>query len=126
LNIAYAWTILGKKWSCWIQHLNGFIAIQELLKKNTPVVVSVKGPLPGSALPYNQGHLLVVKGYQHQHKKVLCMDPAFGEDDLTNVTYDLQDFLEAWARRGCIAYVFEQNNQNFSAIQFNKSLSSQK
>lgn len=107
LNVAYAWTILGRKWHCWVQRLKGFKDIQTQLKKNIPVVVSIKGPLSGSALTYSQGHLLVVKGYDHKQKKVLCMDPAFAADELTDVSYDLQDFIDAWARRGCIAYVFE-------------------
>lgn len=106
LNTAHASTILGNKWRCWVQRLSGFDDIYARLKANIPVVVSVRGPLPGSALPYNQGHLLVVKGFQHKEKRVLCMDPAFSEDEKTHVSYDLQDFLQAWLRRRCIAYLF--------------------
>lgn len=125
LNTAHASAVLGKKWHCWVQRLTGFEDIYTRLRASIPVVVSVKGPLPGSALPYNQGHLLVVKGYHHKEKKVLCMDPAFGDDESTNVSYDLKDFLEAWSRRQCIAYLFEKTDQNFSDTHFNKSLSSQ-
>jgi Peptidase_C39 like family len=107
LNTAQASSILGKHWSCWVERLSGFHDIYNHLKRNIPVVVSVKGPLSGSALPYNQGHLIVVKGYSHQEKHVLCMDPAFAEDKLTEVRYCLNDFLEAWSRRGCIAYIFK-------------------
>lgn len=107
LNTAQASAVLGKKWSCWVQRLNGFDDIYNQLQAQLPVVVSIRGPLPGSALPYHQGHLVVVKGYSHKDKRVLCMDPAFPEDEKTAVSYDLQDFLEAWSRRQNIAYIFK-------------------
>ncbi|HEV8052168.1 MAG TPA: C39 family peptidase, partial [Parachlamydiaceae bacterium] len=116
---------LGKKWHCWVQHLTGFDDIHARLRANMPVVVSVKGPLSGSALPYSEGHLLVVKGYNHKEKQVICMDPAFADNESTNVSYDLDDFMKAWSKRGCIAYIFEKGDQNFSDIQFNSNLSSQ-
>lgn len=109
LNTAHASTVLGKKWHCWVQRLNGFDEIYSCLEEKIPVVVSVKGPLPGGALAYNQGHLLVVKGYQHKNKQVLCMDPAFPKNEATNVCYDLKYFLEAWSRRHCIAYLFKNS-----------------
>lgn len=125
LNTACASALLGKKWQCWVQRLTGFDEIYTRLKADIPVILSIKGPLPGSALPYNQGHLLVVKGYNHKDKKVLCMDPAFPENEKTDVSYDLKDFIEAWSRRQCIAYLFKKSDQNFSETQFNNSLSSQ-
>jgi hypothetical protein len=114
LNTANASAILGKKWRCWVQRLTGFDDIYDRLRANTPVVVSVRGPLPGSALPYNQGHLLVVKGFQPKEKRVLCMDPAFPDDEKTNVSYDLKDFLEAWSRRQNIAYLFSDSQSKKS------------
>lgn len=111
LNAANASAVLGKKWHCWVQRLKGFNDIYARLSANIPVVVSVRGPLEGSALPYNQGHLLVVKGYHPKEKKVLCMDPAFPEDEATNVSYHLKDFMEAWSRRQCIAYLFEKTER---------------
>lgn len=125
LNTAHASAILGKKWQCWVQHLTGFDDIHARLRINIPVVVSVKGPLKGSALPYSNGHLLVVKGYDHKEKEVICMDPAFSENELTDVRYDLDDFVKAWSKRNFIAYIFEKTDQNFSDIQFNSNLSSQ-
>lgn len=112
LNTAHASAILGKGWQCWVQRLTGFGEIYERLLADTPVVVSVRGPLEGSALPYSQGHLLVVKGYREQDRKVLCMDPAFSTDATTNVSYTLNDFMEAWSRRQCIAYLFEKRESN--------------
>lgn len=125
LNTAHASAILGKKWQCWVQHLTGFDDIHARLRAHIPVVVSVKGPLPGSASSYDEGHLLVVKGYDHKEKQVICMDPAFPENELTDVRYDLDDFVKAWSKRNCTAYIFEKKDQNFSDIQFNSNLSSQ-
>jgi hypothetical protein len=74
--------------------------------QNTPVIASVRGPLPGSALPYAKGHLLVVTGFDAETQNVLCMDPAFPSDAATQTAYPIADFVAAWNRRGNIAYIF--------------------
>ncbi len=105
-NVAEAAAQLGPKWNCWVERLNGFDDIYQHLQAGTPVVVSVRGPLPGSAQPYASGHLIAVIGYDPQQQKVICMDPAFPSHDQTHVFYDLSDFIQAWNRRGRVAYVF--------------------
>lgn len=109
LNTAHAAAVMGKRWNCWVQRLQGFGDIYKQLREGTPVVVSLKGELPGGPQPYNQGHLVVVKGYRVHDSHVLCMDPAFPDDSLTNVGYKLNDFLDAWSRRQYLAYVFKPN-----------------
>lgn len=109
-NIAQASTHLGNGWSCWVERLNGFNDIYSHLKQGAPVIVSVRGPLPGSALPYAKGHLLVVTGYDSLNQKVICMDPAFPTNNETYVSYPLSDFVQAWSRRGNVAYIFTKNN----------------
>lgn len=106
-NVAQGSTYLNE-WHCWVERLNGFDAIYKCLLEKIPVVVSVRGPLPGSALPYARGHLLVVRGFDRENQKVLCMDPAFSQDSETYVSYDLLDFIEAWNRRGNVAYIFSK------------------
>ena len=106
LNVAQASAELGASWSCWVERLSGFDAIYTRLHEGAPVVVSVRGPLPGSALLYAKGHLMAVVGYDPTSQKVTCMDPAFASDAETIVEYDLHDFLTAWNRRGRVAYVF--------------------
>lgn len=106
LNIAEASNLLGEHWDCWVERLEGFHAIVERLHQNTPVIVSVRGPLPGSAQPYAKGHLLVVTGFDPAKNQVLCMDPAFPTDGETHVSYDLDDFVASWNRRGKVAYLF--------------------
>ncbi len=106
LNTAQASHLLGSPWHVYVARLNGFHEILDHLQKGYPVVVSIRGPLPGSALPYDSGHLIVVKGYRAKEREVLCMDPAFPSDDSTEVSYLLEDFLMAWNRRGRMAYLF--------------------
>lgn len=110
-NVAEAWPHLGKDWNCWVERLGGFQDIYRFLKQGTPVVVSVRGPLTGSAQRYAQGHLLVVTGYDAVNQKVLCMDPAFPSDNKTQVFYDLSEFIQAWGRRGNVAYVFYRSKK---------------
>jgi len=109
LNTAEAASLLGKQWHCWVQRLKGFDEIYRQLTKGYPVITSIRGPLKGSAAPYERGHLIAIRGYDAQNCRVLCMDPAFPSDAETNVSYALPDFLEAWTRRGRVAYLFEQS-----------------
>lgn len=108
LNVAHASSILGSSWNCWVERLHGFVDLHARLRQNTPVVVSVRGPLSGSALPYAKGHLLVVTGFDATSQRVLCMDPAFPTNEETITSYPIQDFIDAWSRRGFISYIFEQ------------------
>ena len=103
-NVAQASTHLGDRWNCWVERLNGFNDIHSYINQGTPVIVSVRGPLPGSAQPYDKGHLLAAIGYVNQ--KVICMDPAFPTNSETHVSYALSDFVQAWSRRGNVAYYF--------------------
>ncbi|KIC75843.1 hypothetical protein DB41_GZ00070 [Neochlamydia sp. TUME1] len=106
LNTAEASNLLGPSWHSYVARLNNFDQIMESLSRGFPVVVSIKGPLTGSASPYSSGHLIVVKGYEAEKQQVLCMDPAFPTDQSTLVSYSLKDFLVAWNRRKGIAYLF--------------------
>lgn len=116
-NVAGASTYFGSEWKGWVERLNGFDDIYRYLAQGAPVVVSVRGPLPGSAQPYAKGHLMAVIGYNAAQKRVMCMDPAFPSNDQTHVTYDLSDFIQAWGRRGNVAYVFTRDSRlNLSKV----------
>lgn len=106
-NVAQASHHLGPGWFSWVERLSGFQDIYQSLMQGVPVIVSVKSPLPGSAQVYSQGHLIVITGYDALSQKIMCMDPAFAKDDETHAAYDLIDFLQAWGRRGKIAYMFK-------------------
>ncbi|MBU6383090.1 MAG: C39 family peptidase [Verrucomicrobia bacterium] len=107
-NLAESSQYLGPSWNTWVERLQGFAEIHRRLLLGTPVIVSVRGPLPGSAQPYAHGHLLVVSGFDPKTGEVHCMDPAFPSDEQTHVRYRLDDFVTAWERRGRVAYIFEK------------------
>ena len=106
LNTAEASNICKGTYSCHVERMANFTTLHEKLINGLPVVVSVKGSLPGAPLPYANGHLLCVIGYDSKEEKVLCMDPAFPGNELTHTAYPIKEFLEAWGRRYNLAYVF--------------------
>lgn len=112
LNTAQASHHLGPHWQCYVARLTSFDQILDRLEKGFPVIVSVQGPLEGSAQPYSAGHLMVVRGFDPASQMILCMDPAFPTDIETYTAYPLEDFLTAWNRRKGIAYIFD-NAINF-------------
>ena len=103
-NTAYAFDLSKGKIFFQVVRLSSFKQIHELLRKSIPVIVSVRGPLKGSATPYAHGHLLLVVGYDAKNKKVICHDPAFSEVDQVYTEYNLEDFLKAWERSKRLSY----------------------
>lgn len=110
-NVAEANHLLHGKYSCHIERLNSFEALLSYLQKEIPVVVSVKGSLPGAVKPYNGGHLMVITGFDAKNQKVLCIDSAYSSNEETIVAYPLEDFLKVWGTRKNLAYVFEVRTQ---------------
>jgi len=94
---------------CHVARLESFEDLHAELVQGRPVVVSVKGTLPGAPKPYNAGHLICVVGYENG--RVHCVDSAFATNEETLVSYDLQDFLAAWGVRRNLAYVFTPQNE---------------
>ena len=102
LNVAEAYHRLHSP--CHVERLNDFTALHAHLMRGKPVVVSVKGMIPGAPKPYESGHLICVIGYENN--RVYCIDSAFPDDASTFVGYDLGDFLTAWGTRRNLAYIF--------------------
>lgn len=96
----------GEIHSC-VCRLPSFKHLYKELSKGLPVIVSVRGPLQGSATPYSGGHLLVVVGWDAKTNEVICHDPAFDSSKAVIKRYPLQDFLLAWERSHRLAYVVE-------------------
>jgi Peptidase_C39 like family len=103
-NVAQAYTYLSRP--CWVTRLSSFEDIHDRLSKGKPVIISIRGPLKGSALPYKSGHLIAIIGYDSERNVVQCMDPAFPLDRETLVSYPMDDLMSAWGRRKNIAYIF--------------------
>ena len=83
--------MLGDEWNSWVARLSSFDEVIEKVQEGLPVVMSIRGPLEGSYLPYSKGHLLVVVGYDKASQTVLCMDPAFPQNTQTAIPYKLDD-----------------------------------
>lgn len=124
LNVAESFTRIYKSYFARVERLSDFSKLHALLQVNVPVVVSVKGPLPGSFFPYQNGHLMLVHGYDK--KRVLCVDPAGPSDEATSTQYKLDDFLEAWGRRFNLSYVFFKDGAFPEAAGTSSSASSHK
>jgi hypothetical protein len=109
LNCAEASSKLPEGSLCAVHFLDSFMPILENLKYGIPSIVSIQGSLSNAPQPYPSGHLVVVKGYNSQKSLIHCMDPACETDEETNISYDAEEFLQAWTRRGSIAYLIQTN-----------------
>lgn len=108
-NMAHAHTCATSHWFS-VMRLNNFKELHTFLMRGIPVAVSVRGFLNGAPQEYNNGHLLVVVGYDASKKKVICHDPAFKSDHLTVHAYDLSSFLQAWERSRRLTYCIEKKD----------------
>lgn len=104
-NVAHAFDISCGAWYYLNTRLNSFNELHALLKKSLPVVVSVRGYLPGALKSFNSGHLLVVVGYDASERRVICHDPAAYEHVDVVKKYPLEDFIRAWERSRRLAYI---------------------
>jgi len=107
LNTAEAYQQLDGAYRVHVERLNDFTAIHAQLSRGNPVVVSVRGQLLGSPVS-SGGHLICIIGYDSKANTVQCIDPAFPDTDSTLVSYPLPSFLQAWALRRNISYLFEK------------------
>lgn len=108
LNVAQAYEELGGKFYFRIARLNSFRDIYDHLKQNIPVVVSIRGPIAGGALPYLNGHFILIAGWNKQHQRVLCIDPAFRTAKRAKTSYAIDEFLRAWERSRRLSYVAQR------------------
>jgi len=87
--------------------MNSFSDLHESLMNGIPIVVSVRGYLQHAPKEYNNGHLLIVVGWDANKKNIICHDPAFYTDKSTEVKYLLGPFLRAWEKSHRLTYVAE-------------------
>lgn len=107
-NTAQSFVELGPPWQTCCARMAGFDSIINILKEGFPVIVSLKGHLTGSCMPYAAGHLIVVRGYDAPSQSVLCMDPAYPADEQTLTSYPLNEFMQAWGNRSNLAYIIKE------------------
>jgi hypothetical protein len=103
-NMAHAFEQCKGKAAFYATRLDSFTDLYKLLKKQVPVAVSIRGPLKGSATPYEKGHILVVVGWDAKKREVICHDPAFDTIDQVYTRYDINEFIVAWERSRRLTY----------------------
>lgn len=106
-NMAHAFEECGGKMSFFVRRMNGFSDVHQQLGRGIPLVVSVRGSLPGALKSFPHGHLLVVVGWNNDTREVLCHDPAAENHEKVFKRYPIADFLRAWECSHRLAYVAE-------------------
>ena len=104
-NMAHAFERSQGKILFAVTRFNSFQNLYDHLCKGIPVVVSVRGHIHGAPRVYNNGHLLLVVGYDSKTKEVVCHDPAVKDSKLGRKKYHLKNFMQAWERSHRLAYV---------------------
>lgn len=104
-NMAHAYELGDGTHFFYTARLQSFKALHDVLKQKIPVPVSVRGTIIGAPKEYNNGHLLLVVGYNAQTHCVVCHDPAATSDEETLKEYSIDSFIKAWDRSRRLAYV---------------------
>lgn len=106
-NMAHAFEYTkGKNWF-YNTRLNSFSQIHSQLKRGFPVIVSVRGTLPGAPQSFAQGHLLVVTGWDNNTGEVICHDPSADKHHQVEHRYTIDNFITAWERSRRLTYWVE-------------------
>lgn len=106
-NTAHAFEQVGGKMCFFVKRMNSFLDLHAYLLKGIPIIVSVRGNLPGALKSFPHGHLLVVVGWDQRTQELLCHDPAANNDDMVFKRYPLVYFLRAWESSHRLAYIAE-------------------
>ena len=93
---------------CYNTRLNSFCDVHRQLKKNLPVVVSVRGRLDQAPRAYPHGHLLTIVGYDAHAEEVICHDPAKEGHNNVEQRYKLADFMRSWEASRRLSYLVER------------------
>ena len=102
-NVAHAFEYADTHF--FVRRFNSFAELHQQLTFGVPVIVSVRGDLPGALKPFPHGHLMVVVGWDGKTQEVVCHDPARQEDKSVLQKYSIKHFLTAWERSHRLSYV---------------------
>lgn len=111
-NTAHAFEECNGSMHFMVRRMNAFADLHEQLIKGMPVVVSVRGNLPGALKSFPHGHLLVVVGWDNETRQVLCHDPAAETNEMVFKRYPITDFLRAWECSHRLSYVVDPVKEN--------------
>lgn len=108
-NMAHAFELGTGNYFFYTIRLQSFKALHDTLKQEIPVVVSVRGAITGAPKEYDNGHLMLVVGYNAQDHTVICHDPAAPTDAETLKEYPIDSFIQAWDRSRRLSYIAMPN-----------------
>lgn len=108
-NLAHAFEQCNGKYNFFVRRMNGFWQLHEQLMQGMPVVVSVRGSLPGALKAFPHGHLMVVVGWDNDARQVLCHDPAAESHEKVFKKYPIADFLRVWECSHRLCYTAQKN-----------------
>jgi len=106
-NMAHAFECGEGNIHFFVRRMNVFADIHQQLMQGIPVVVSVRGNLPGALKSFPHGHLMMVVGWDNEAREVLCHDPAAENHDMVFKRYTFDYFLRAWESSHRLAYIAE-------------------
>jgi hypothetical protein len=106
-NTAHAFEQADGKINFFVRRMNVFADVHHQLVQGMPVVVSVRGSLPGALKPFPHGHLMVIVGWDNDTREVLCHDPAAESHDKVFKRYPVEHFLRAWECSHRLSYIAE-------------------
>ena len=103
---------IGDHYEAYVERLPNFQALHAHLLEGFPVLVGVRGYLPGSARPYRFDHMVCIYGYDDTKQVVHAIDPGFPNDRATVTTFPLKEFLGSWSRLENKACIFRKVKQD--------------
>jgi len=106
-NVAHSFEQCGGNNWFFTKRLHNFAELHRQLCRGLPVVVSVRGMIQGAPKAYDNGHLLVVVGWDSKRKMVICHDPALSEQKKVLKRYPVESFVRAWERSYRLVYWVE-------------------
>jgi hypothetical protein len=109
-NVAHAFEICVGKVYFFVRRMNSFKDVHRKLMQGIPVIVSIRGILPGAFQSFPNGHLMVIVGWDSDAREVLCHDPACESNEKVFKRYPLEHFLRAWESSHRLAYIAEPCN----------------
>lgn len=110
LNTAQAYAFLADEYYIYPRRLNSFDEVIAQLKKNIPVIVSVKGKIEGAPFEYKSGHLMTIVGWDPTTEEIFFIDSAHPSDQQSYVSYPFEEFNKVWTVRKNLCYFFEKKS----------------
>jgi len=110
-NIAHSFEHGGGANWFFTKRLHNFAELHRQLCRGLPVVVSVRGMIHGAPKAYENGHLLLVVGWDNKRKTVICHDPALSDQKKVLRRYPVESFIRAWERSYRLVYWVEPVNR---------------